>query len=207
MSETAALAQTELAKIHSALDLLHGAVARIDITQQQMRAQVDTQAEAAQESARLHDATARALNKFTERLDAFEPGFIDKPSRGEDDLDPECEVIQGSRNSTLRPITPNWRGNTEGGTSTGMPARGASDLGGDGIMGGGAGGGGGKSHPPSILDNPGRAPLPKMSVPRFDGEWPRIWKDQILDYFHIFNMNPALWFTTGTLHLDGQAAM
>ena len=44
-------------------------------------------------------------------------------------------------------------------------------------------------------------------VPRFDGELPRIWKDQMMDYFRIFAINPALWFTTGTLHLGGPAAM
>ena len=118
MSETAAAAQTEWAKIHSALDLLHGAVARIDTTQQQMRAQIDNQAEAVQESARLHDATTRALSKFTERLDAFDPGGQQSPPHEEDELDPEAEVIQGSGNSTLHPIAPNWRGTTPGGSSS-----------------------------------------------------------------------------------------
>ena len=28
-----------------------------------------------------------------------------------------------------------------------------------------------------------------------------------MDYFRIFSINPALWLTTGTLHLDGRAAM
>ena len=51
MADTAALGETAISKIHSALDLLHGAVARIDTVQQQMRAQFDAQAEAIQESA------------------------------------------------------------------------------------------------------------------------------------------------------------
>ena len=106
MGETAAIAQAELSKIHSALDLLHGAVARIDTAQQQMRAQLDNQAEAVQESARLHDAMARALHKFTERLDTFDPDVHTASLQAEEDLDPEAEVIQGSGTTTLRPTTP-----------------------------------------------------------------------------------------------------
>jgi hypothetical protein len=62
-------------------------------------------------------------------------------------------------------------------------------------MGGETGGAGG-----------GRNSLPKMSMPRFEGDHPRIWKDQSMDYFCIFDINPALWITTSTLHLDGRAA-
>uniref|UniRef100_A0ACD5UM45 Uncharacterized protein n=1 Tax=Avena sativa TaxID=4498 RepID=A0ACD5UM45_AVESA len=46
-----------------------------------------------------------------------------------------------------------------------------------------------------------------MSFPRFTGEHPRVWRDQCLDYFRVFNISPTLWLTTATLHLDGNAAI
>jgi hypothetical protein len=46
-----------------------------------------------------------------------------------------------------------------------------------------------------------------MSFPRFDGGQPRIWKDKCLDYFHLFNVNPALWLVSATLHMDRNAAL
>ena len=88
MSETAVISEAELAKLHSTLDLLHGAVTRIDTAQQQMQTQIDTQAEAVQESARLHDATVHALNKFTECMDAFKTGAQTSRAWEEDDPDP-----------------------------------------------------------------------------------------------------------------------
>ena len=177
MSETAAIVQSELAKIHSALDLLHDAVARIDTAQQQMRAQLDNQAEAVQESARLHDATARALSKFTERLDAIGPGFPNSPGRDEDDRDPLAEVAHASSHATLQPMAPNWQGTTAGGSSSGGGGGGrpAAEQR-DGLLGGGrpvAGTGdglmgGGRPNTPHG-DSSGRISIPKMSVPRFNG--------------------------------------
>uniref|UniRef100_A0ACD5YQQ8 Uncharacterized protein n=1 Tax=Avena sativa TaxID=4498 RepID=A0ACD5YQQ8_AVESA len=46
-----------------------------------------------------------------------------------------------------------------------------------------------------------------MLFPRFSGEQPRIWRDQCLDYFRVFDISPTLWLTTATLHLDGNAAV
>ncbi|CAM0957818.1 unnamed protein product [Alopecurus aequalis] len=216
MGETAATTEDSLAELRSSLDLLHGAVARIDTAQQQMRAQMDAQALAVQEGSRLQDATARTLAKLADRLDANERGCHSPASPEEDDPDPE--VIQSSDTTVMHTVKPNWKGNTAGAGTSAAAARGSAELGGgvgdgvlgggvgDGLLGGGVGAGGGRpgSH---HSESSGRTPLPKMSVPRFDGEWPRIWKDQIMDYFCIFNINPALWLTTGTLHLDGQAAM
>lgn len=78
---------------------------------------------------------------------------------------------------------------------------------GGGVGGGGCGGAGGGRPNSSSPDIGGRSPLPKMSFPRFDGENPRVWRDKCLDYFRIFNINPALWLTTATLHMDGMAAL
>jgi hypothetical protein len=49
--------------------------------------------------------------------------------------------------------------------------------------------------------------MPKMSFPRFAGENPRVWRDQCLDFFRVFNISPTLWHTTATLHLDGNTAV
>jgi hypothetical protein len=74
-----------------------------------------------------------------------------------------------------------------------------------GAGGGGYGGaGGGRTHH-------GADPSPKhqlkMQFPRFDGDQPRIWKDKYLDYFHLFNVNSALWLVSCTLHMDGNDAL
>jgi hypothetical protein len=53
----------------------------------------------------------------------------------------------------------------------------------------------------------GRAPMPKMPFPRFDGVHPRVWRDKCHDYFRAFNISPTLWVTTATLHMDGNAAI
>jgi hypothetical protein len=49
--------------------------------------------------------------------------------------------------------------------------------------------------------------MPKMPFPRFDGTHPRIWRDKCYDYFRVFNISPALWLTTATLHMEGNAAI
>jgi hypothetical protein len=49
--------------------------------------------------------------------------------------------------------------------------------------------------------------MPKMPFRCFDGEHPRIWRDKCYDYFRAFNISPALWLTTATLHLEGNAAI
>jgi hypothetical protein len=46
----------------------------------------------------------------------------------------------------------------------------------------------------------------KMAFPKFDGEHPGIWRDKCYDYFIVFNISPALWLTTATLHMEGNAA-
>jgi hypothetical protein len=51
----------------------------------------------------------------------------------------------------------------------------------------------------------GKVPI-KMNFPRFDGEFPRIWRDKCLDYFHVCNINPTMWLTAATMHLEGNEA-
>jgi hypothetical protein len=45
----------------------------------------------------------------------------------------------------------------------------------------------------------------KTSFPKFDGLYPRIWRDKCLDYFKVFNTALAMWLTAATLHLEGNA--
>jgi hypothetical protein len=51
-----------------------------------------------------------------------------------------------------------------------------------------------------------RYQIPKMLFPKFYGEYPRIWKDHCMDYFIMFNVQPSLWLTAATMHLEGNAA-
>jgi hypothetical protein len=51
-----------------------------------------------------------------------------------------------------------------------------------------------------------RSPLPKLSLPRFNAENPRIWVDKCHDYFRIFNIPECLWTTAASLHTDDTAA-
>jgi hypothetical protein len=51
----------------------------------------------------------------------------------------------------------------------------------------------------------GKVPL-KMNFPKFDGAFPRIWRDKCLDYFRVCNIHPTMWLTAATLHLEGNAA-
>jgi hypothetical protein len=51
-----------------------------------------------------------------------------------------------------------------------------------------------------------RSQLPKMFFPKFSGDHPRIWHDQCLDYFALYNISSAMWLTAATLHLEGNAA-
>lgn len=52
----------------------------------------------------------------------------------------------------------------------------------------------------------GRETTFKTSFPKFDGSYPRIWRDKCLDYFKACNTSPAMWLTAATLHLEGNTA-
>jgi hypothetical protein len=67
-----------------------------------------------------------------------------------------------------------------------------------GAVGGGDAGRAGDGHN-------GKIPI-KMNFPKFDGEFPRIWRDKCLDYFWVCNIHPTMWLTAATMHLEGNAA-
>lgn len=218
MGEAADQTAATLERLQSSLDLLHGVVANVDTAQQQMRAQLEHQAAAIADGSTKHDKTARILESLLEKLEILEQGASTRPPPAE--AEPDRGVVLPVGRSTLQPTSPHWVGNTAGASSSAAargcnlstelePGRGGILSGsGFGGAGGGRGGGAGGGRPSSANEDiGGRSPLPKMSCPRFSGEHPRIWRDQCLDYFRVFNISPTLWLTTATLHLDGNAAI
>jgi hypothetical protein len=47
--------------------------------------------------------------------------------------------------------------------------------------------------------------LPKLSLPKFNGDNPRIWIDKCVDYFRIFNIPECMWTTAASLHMEDNA--
>jgi hypothetical protein len=92
MGEAAASTEAAIHELRASLDLLHGNVARIDTTQQQLVAQVDLMSAAVQAGAKTNADTVRQLTALQDRLLATTQG-IDRvhghpPSPEEDDADP-----------------------------------------------------------------------------------------------------------------------
>lgn len=48
--------------------------------------------------------------------------------------------------------------------------------------------------------------LPKMQFPKFDGQNPRIWKDNCQSYFELYQLPEGMWVTAAHLHFEGNAA-
>jgi hypothetical protein len=48
--------------------------------------------------------------------------------------------------------------------------------------------------------------MPKMDVPRFDGDQPKLWQIQCEDYFEMYGTAPALWARLASLQFTGPAA-
>jgi hypothetical protein len=48
--------------------------------------------------------------------------------------------------------------------------------------------------------------MPKMDVPKFDGEHPKLWQVQCEDYFEMYNTAPKLWVRLASLQFSGPAA-
>jgi hypothetical protein len=219
MTETAAETSAALKKLEASLDLLHGVVASVDSRMQQLRSQLDLQAAAIADSTGKHEDTAKILHALMVRLK------IPDPDPGEDEADEERDRGPKREPADRGKAKQLWCGNTPGasmstagaaltGDGGGVDAGGGVGAGGgrpdstdwegfpEGGGGGGRGGAGGGRN-----EHGGRTQMPKMAFPRFSGEHPRIWRDQFLYYFRVFNISPALWHTTATLHLDGNAAI
>ena len=48
--------------------------------------------------------------------------------------------------------------------------------------------------------------MPKIQFPKFDGQNTKIWKDNCLSYFELYQLPEGMWITTAHLHLEGNAA-
>jgi hypothetical protein len=55
-------------------------------------------------------------------------------------------------------------------------------------------------------DNHYHTRMPRMDVPRFDGENPKLWQLQCEDYFEMYNTSPHLWVRLASLQFSGPAA-
>ena len=48
--------------------------------------------------------------------------------------------------------------------------------------------------------------MPKMQFPKFDGQNTKIWKDNCLSYFELYQLPEGMWITAAHLHFEGNAA-
>jgi hypothetical protein len=48
--------------------------------------------------------------------------------------------------------------------------------------------------------------MPKMDVPKFDGDHPKLWQIQCEDYFEMYETAPSLWVRLASLQFSGPAA-
>jgi hypothetical protein len=55
-------------------------------------------------------------------------------------------------------------------------------------------------------DGLSRTRMPRMDVPRFDGENPKLWQLQCEDYFEMYHTAPHLWVRLASLQFSGPAA-
>lgn len=49
-------------------------------------------------------------------------------------------------------------------------------------------------------------PIPKMMFPRFEGFEPKIWLRKCVDYFTLFHVPEAVWVTSASLNMEGNAS-
>jgi hypothetical protein len=218
MGEKADETAATLKQLQASLDLLHGVVGGVDTKQQQLRAQLDLQATAIADSTARHEDTAKILHALMVRLKIPEPDPGDPGLQDEEEEPERYEIDPADHGKATHNYSP-WLGNTPGASTSaagagptgggggGRPASSTAEVLLDGGGGGGRGGtGGGRTSTPG-QEQGGRSHMPKMSFPRFSGEHPRVWRDQCLDYFRVFNITPSLWYTTASLHLEGNAAI
>jgi hypothetical protein len=188
LQELRATMEASIRELRASLDLLHGNVARIDTTRQQLLEQMGLVSAVVESSGKANDAVAWQLAALEHQLlNNNQQMDRDKgrpPSPEEDEADPAMRAHIGK--ATLRSAHVTWTGNTPGASSATAASGDRPVLcnqGGDGVLGGGrsggagggGSGGGGGGRIPS--DGTQRHQL-KMSFPRFDGDQPRIWKDK-----------------------------
>lgn len=63
------------------------------------------------------------------------------------------------------------------------------------------------AHHESELISGHRPPFPKLEFPKFNGEQPRLWRDQCLWYFEVYDVHPSLKTRFAALNFMGAAAL
>jgi hypothetical protein len=148
LQELRATTETSIHELRASLNLLHGNVARIDTTQQQLLEQMGLVSAAVESSGKANEAVARQLaaleNQIFNSNHSVDRDKGRSPSPEEDDADPAARAHIGK--ATLRAAHVTWTGNTAGASSASAASGdrlGLGNQGGDGILGGGRSGGAG----------------------------------------------------------------
>jgi hypothetical protein len=55
-------------------------------------------------------------------------------------------------------------------------------------------------------EQPSKHAMPKMNFPIFDGSDPKVWLDNCLSYFDLYQLHEGMWITAATLHLKDNAS-
>jgi hypothetical protein len=49
--------------------------------------------------------------------------------------------------------------------------------------------------------------MPDLPFPKFDGSNPKLWLNNCLSFFDVYEVDPSLWIRYSTMHLSGSAAL
>jgi hypothetical protein len=63
---------------------------------------------------------------------------------------------------------------------------------------------GGRPHGSQFASYLGK--LPKMNLPLFDGENPKLWQSRCEDYFQMYSVDSSVWIKVASMHFSGPAA-
>jgi hypothetical protein len=63
-----------------------------------------------------------------------------------------------------------------------------------------------KVHKEDTKEQLSKHAMPKMNFPIFDGSDPKVWLDNCISYFDLYQLPEGMWVTAATLHLKDNAA-
>lgn len=208
--ETLAAIQASLESVQTHMSSLDARMGLLDSAYQQVSANLDLNSRAVGDHTRIMDAIEKRQESLAQQMAATAEavrrlGGSKAPSVvAVDDGDGDSERVIGTG---LLTAAGGWRGAPPGGgfaagssSAPRPPDPGSNEVAPGGDVGRARG------RPPDEHQGGGRQVIPKMSFPKFDGSFPRIWRDKCLDYFKVFNISPVMWLTAATLHLEGNAA-
>lgn len=206
MGEAADRSEVSLAAIRETLDLVHAQMGSmdarmglLDTAYQQVASQLDLHSRVVSDHTRVMDAIERRQEVMAQHMAATAEAVArlcsSKAPSVEQEEEAELETTRaaGKGSGTVG----GGRGAASGGFRPGSSsANRPPDPGG--FAGGGEAGRTGDHQG-------GKVPI-KLNFPKFDGEFPRIWRHKCLDYFRVCNIHSTMWLTAATMHLEGKAA-